>query len=273
MFMYAIIMIFVLVIWPVSVYAQIIINEVELYPSVSYENQWVELFNRSNSIIDISGWTLIAMAKNITLTIPQGTIINPSSYFIVKNNETWMKHMDEVIVLKNNVGNVIDKVGPFTETEKDSATWQRYPNGEDNWRFVIKTPGKTNGGFANLTRLTSPFVEQFTISKLSLLDATGTNTTHIQVYKPLRISAEVTNNNFIKQPFTYIVKIENSDKITVHLSWFSGAAEEKGSLSLSQSWLPETPDTYKIEIFIWESLTNPSLLTFKIPTTTVIVEK
>jgi hypothetical protein len=213
------------------------------------------------------------MAKNVTLTISNGTMITGFGYFVVDNNETWMKHTDEAIVLKNNIGNVIDKVGPFTETEKDSATWQRYPNGEENWRFVIKTPGKTNGGFSNLTRFTSPFVEPFTISKLLLLDATGTNTTLAQIHKPLKISTEVTNNNYTKQPFTYIVKIENSDKITVHLSWFSGIVEEKGSLSLSQSWLPETPDTYKIEIFIWESLANPSSLTFRVPATTGIVEE
>lgn len=273
MIIHAMVVILSLVILPVSAYAQIIINEVELYPSVSEEKQWVELFNTSNSTLSLGGWTLTSLSKNMTITLPQDTMIKGFGYLVVKNSTEWMDHKDEVIVLRDHSGNITDKVGPFTEINQDSATWQRYPNGEDAWRFIIKTPGKTNGGFSPPQKVTSQLAEPFTITKFSTVDVSGKNVTRIHVHDLLKISAEVANNNFKKQSFTYIVKIRDSDGITVDLFWFSGRAEEKTNLTLAPSWIPEMPGTYDIEIFIWESLTNPSSLAYTIPRATVVVEK
>jgi len=275
MIIYAIIIILSLIIWPAVVHAQVIINEVELYPSVSAEKQWVELYNLSNSVIDLSGWTLASLSKNATITIPQGIMINGSGYLIIKNNETWMEQKDEVIVLKDHLGKVIDRVGPFTEESKDSATWQRYPNAEDGWKFVIKTPGKTNGGFPTMPKQVTPseFTERFTITEFSLIEPSGRNATEIETNKPLEILAEITNNTLQRHSFAYIVQIKDSDGITVQLSWVSGAVEGKEILELSQSWIPESAGIYKIEIFIWESVTNPSPLAFKVPSATVAVER
>lgn len=264
---------FSLIISPVSTYAQVIINEVELYPSVSDEKQWVELFNTSNSTINLGGWTITALSKNMTITIPEGTMMKGFGYLVVKNNTGWMDHKDEVIVLRDQSGNITDKVGPFTEINQDSATWQRYPNGADSWRFVIKTPDRTNGGFPPLHTVTSQLGEPFTITKFSTVDGSGKNATRVHVNDLMKISAEVANNNFAKQSFTYIVKINDSDGITVDLFWFSGKAEEKTNLILAPSWIPKMPGTYDIEIFIWESLTNPSSLAYTVPHATVVVEK
>jgi hypothetical protein len=262
-----------LLIWPVSTYAQVVINEVELYPSVSAEGQWVELYNTSDSIIDLSGWTLASLSKNMTITIPQGTMLNSSSYLIINNNETWMEHKDEVIILKDQFGTVIDQVGPFTEESKDSASWQRYPNAGDSWRFVIMTPGKTNGGFPAEPKQAAPpqFTERFTITKFSLIEPSGVNATEIGVNNPFQVSAEITNNTLQKHSFAYIVQIKK-DKITEHLSWVSGAIEAREVLELSQSWIPESAGVYDIEIFMWKDLANPEPLSFKVPSMTVTVQ-
>jgi hypothetical protein len=272
MITYALVIALALTILPVSAYAQIIINEVELYPSVSYERQWVELFNTSNFATDLSGWTVTSLSKNMTLTVPQGTMVNGSGYFIVKNSESWMEQKDEVIILKDQLGNVIDQVGPFTETDKDSATWQRYPNGEDNWRFLLKTPGKSNGGFPTLKETISRGVELFSITKISLIDRSGTNTTLANVNEPLKVSATIESNSFEEESFTYIVKITNSEGITVQLSWVSGMLKTKKSLELSQQWIPESIDNYEIEFFVWKDVADPTPLSFNVPRLPVTIQ-
>jgi len=272
MIIYALVVISSLIILPVSAYAQIIINEVELYPSVSYERQWVELFNTSNFATDLSGWTITSLSKNMTLTVPQGTMVNGSGYFIVKNSESWMEQKDEVIILKDQLGNVIDQVGPFTETDKDSATWQRYPNGEDNWRFLLKTPDKSNGGFPTLKETISRGVELFSITKISLIDRSGTNTTLANVNEPLKVSATIESNSFEEESFTYIVKITNSEGITVQLSWVSGMLKTKKSLEFSQQWIPESIDNYEIEIFVWKDVADPTPLSFNVPQLPVTIQ-
>ena len=66
------------------------------------------------------------------------------SYVIVGRNSQWLDNGREVIELRNNSGTLTDSVGPFSDEENGDATWQRSPNGEDNWVFSSNTLGASN---------------------------------------------------------------------------------------------------------------------------------
>lgn len=83
--------------------AQIIITEIN-YNSDSTTNSgnWVELFNKSTAMVDISGWK-IKNALNITYDIPSGTQLNASAYLVV---------VQDLIKFNSIHPSVTNKVGP-----------------------------------------------------------------------------------------------------------------------------------------------------------------
>ena len=68
------------------------------------------------------------------------------------------------------------------------------------------------------------------------------------------------NNNFAKQPFTYLVQITDSSDIVSSLSWITGNFETTQYFSSSVSWIPTDPGKYTATIFVWTILTNPIAL-------------
>jgi hypothetical protein len=130
----------------------IVINEVELNPPGKDEGfQWIELYNPTNNEIDISGWTISTTHyEKVTITIPQGIKLSNNTYFLVSYESLWLQDRDESIILRDALGEEIDRTPLLTDTFDDSRTWQRYPNGQDtdsakDWSFRLNTKGLTNG--------------------------------------------------------------------------------------------------------------------------------
>jgi len=141
------------VIYSVQAYAttnnQILINEVELNPAgTDTGTEKVELYNPSNTGIDISGWTISSTAgRTATVVIYEGTTIPPKDYLIVgrDSQQQWLDNTAEGIDLRNDLGILIDSVGPFSDQDNDESTWQRSPDGQDNWAFsTSNTLGSAN---------------------------------------------------------------------------------------------------------------------------------
>lgn len=131
---------------PASAANEILINEVELNPPGTDSGaEKVELYNPSSSATDVSGWTVSSTAgSTASVVISEGTVLPPQSYVIVGRNSQWLDNGGEVIELRNNSGTLTDSVGPFSDEENGDATWQRSPNGEDNWVFSSNTLGASN---------------------------------------------------------------------------------------------------------------------------------
>jgi competence protein ComEC len=133
------------VIYCVQAYAttnnQILINEVELNPAgTDTGTEKVELYNPSNTGIDVSGWTVSSTAgRTATVVINEGTTIPSKGYLIVgrDSQQQWLDNTGEGIDLRNELGILIDSVGPFSDQDNDDSTWQRSPDGQDNW--VVST--------------------------------------------------------------------------------------------------------------------------------------
>ena len=129
---------------------QILINEVELNPAgTDTGTEKVELYNPSNTGIDVSGWTISSTAgRTATVVINEGTTIPPKGYLIaVRDSQQWLDNTGEGINLRNDLGLLIDSVGPFSDQDNDESTWQRSPDGQDNWVFsTSNTLGSANLG-------------------------------------------------------------------------------------------------------------------------------
>jgi beta-lactamase superfamily II metal-dependent hydrolase len=127
---------------------EVLINEIELNPAGTDSGaEKVELYNPSNSSIDISGWTISSTEGSAaaTVVISEGMTLSPKSYLIVgRDLQQWLDNTGEVSELRNDLGMLIDSAGPFSDGANDHKTWQRSPDGQDNWVFSSNTLGGAN---------------------------------------------------------------------------------------------------------------------------------
>lgn len=103
-----------------------------------------------------------------------------------------------------------------------------------------------------------------TVSSAGLVDATGSRISNLFVGQQVLVQSTVNNNQDMIQEYAYIVQIKDSDDIVVSLSWVQGSINPKQSLKVAQSWLPDSSGEYLVQIFVWQSVTNPLPLTLKI---------
>jgi len=80
------------------------------------------------------------------------------------------------------------------------------------------------------------------------------------VDEQIMIMADVSNIQDAPQIFAYITQVRNSDDVVVSLSWITGSLSHRQSFSPAQSWIPTESGIYHIQVFVWESIDNPSAL-------------
>lgn len=132
---------------PASAADEVLINEIELNPAgIDSGTEKIELYNPSNSSVNISGWTISSTeGESATLVISEGTTLSPKGYLIVgRDLQQWLDNTGEVSELRNDSGILIDSAGPFSDGANDPKTWQRSPDGQDNWVFSSNTLGGAN---------------------------------------------------------------------------------------------------------------------------------
>ena len=142
----------------VPAYAQtsenVVINEVDINPpgddSASI-SEWVELYNPTDSEIDIGGWKIASTTiLKKTMTVPSGTIIEPGQFLTYSYQNVWFTDVNESVELRNENDVVIDKTPAITDIQNDFTSWQRLYDGfdfdsSDDWKFVTSTAGSSNG--------------------------------------------------------------------------------------------------------------------------------
>ena len=132
----------------------VVINEVELNPvgdSTALPLQWVELYNPTNSPVNIGGWSIGATTGlQRAYTVSLGTSISSHQFIVYNYVANWLPQAGAVIQLKGSDGTIIDQTPPLTDTQGDGNTWQRLYDGYDtgsqnDWVFKSGTPGSSNG--------------------------------------------------------------------------------------------------------------------------------
>jgi hypothetical protein len=157
-----------------SAATHVVINEFEQDPPGGDEgNEWVELYNPTDSAVDISGWYVESDSNHPGYeeywVIPPGTMLEPRGYLTgVGGVGVWLDQDDEILVLFDSLGNIID-VTPqgvrggagLNGGGNNDNCWARYPNGVDtdsasDWRWQPSTRGQSNGGEVSITITSFP---------------------------------------------------------------------------------------------------------------------
>jgi hypothetical protein len=132
---------------PVVINELMALNTVTAMDSAGQYDDWIELFNRSNQAIDLSGFYITDDTLNITKwSISQGTILQPNEYLIFWADEDGSqgnRHCnfklsasgDELMLLNPSL-EVVDKV--VFGTQQADMGLARVPNGTGN--FIIQGP-------------------------------------------------------------------------------------------------------------------------------------
>ena len=135
----------------------VVINEVDINPpgnDAASITEWVEIYNPTDSDIDISGWQIAATTVlQQTLTISESTIIEPGQFLTYSYQTIWFTDIGESIELRDDNGTIIDKTPALSDTKNDFTSWQRIYDGYDldsfdDWKFAVSTAGSSNGKLA-----------------------------------------------------------------------------------------------------------------------------
>lgn len=129
---------------------------------------------------------------------------------------------------------------------------------EDN---TLPTPYSKND---NLEILTSaeldfdmPTTKRLELNDVYITDKTGTQLSQLMTNSQLQIVGNVQNVQDFAQNFIFLFQITDETGTVVSLSWVSGQLEPGQLLDLSQSWNPTESGTYRVETFVWQSLSSP----------------
>lgn len=132
----------------------VVINEVDINPpgnDATSVSEWVELYNPTDSSIDLGGWQIASTTVlKKTMTIPDGTVIEPEQFLTYSYQSVWFTDSNESVELRDENGIVIDKTPLIADIQNDFSSWQRIYDGfdldsADDWKFVTSTTGSSNG--------------------------------------------------------------------------------------------------------------------------------
>ncbi|MEK0350508.1 MAG: lamin tail domain-containing protein, partial [Nitrosopumilus sp.] len=196
----------------VPVYAQtdsdnVVINELDINPpgnDASSVSEWVELYNPTDSDIDIGDWEIASTTVlKKTMTIPTGTIIKPGQFLTYSYQTVWFTDSNESVELRDENGIVIDKTPALADTQNDFTSWQRIYDGYDmnsydDWKFVISTAGSSNGKLIETQDDDEIFVTITSDKSSYLMDSTaiisGSVSEEVYIYKPFFAQATINVN-------------------------------------------------------------------------------
>ncbi len=112
-------------------------------------------------------------------------------------------------------------------------------------------------------------LDRIHVSPVFLSDGFGNPITEYLANIQMQIVGSIENKINYDQEFIYFFQIKNSDGIVTSISWIQGQLSPNQILDISQSWVPEKPDSYILETYVWNSLTE--LMPMSPPTSTIII--
>ena len=117
------------------------INEVEANPDGSDDgNEWLELYNPGPDDVDIGGWTVTSAGGSV-VSISSGTTVPAGGFFVVTSDGYWLRNSEETVVLRDETGAEVDRTPALDDDGDDDYSWSRYPDGGDEWVYIVASPG------------------------------------------------------------------------------------------------------------------------------------
>ncbi|HEX6253360.1 MAG TPA: lamin tail domain-containing protein [Nitrososphaera sp.] len=124
----------------------VMINEVELNPSGNdmEEGEWIELYNPTAEDINISGFEITPSFQSPTIELPPDAVIEAGETYVIEIDRPMLSNTGESLVLANATGDIQDRTPSLVDRSDDDRTWQRIPDGNNEWQFVENTQGNSN---------------------------------------------------------------------------------------------------------------------------------
>src|SRR5215211_7047381 len=123
----------------------ILINEVELNPiGNDIAKEWIELYNPTAVDINISNFEIRPLFKSATIKMPSDAIIEAGETYVLELDRPMLSNTAESLVLANATGDIKDRTPSLVDRGDDERTWQRIPDGNNEWQFVESTRGNLN---------------------------------------------------------------------------------------------------------------------------------
>ena len=132
----------------------------------------------------------------------------------------------------------------------------------DNYIAMLKENGekiipvyeasKSNMKFQSLNAIS--------ISEIKLVDESNQPISNVKAGQMVLLQSVMKNNLHTNQKFISIYQIKDSNGMPVMLFWMSSRIPADESMDTAISWTPEIKGAYTLQIFLWESLTNPAPL-------------
>ena len=119
---------------------RVVINEVESNPPEGDEdNEWLELYNDGFDDVDIGNWTLTAASGSV-ISIEPGTVLPSLEFLVVTADGYWLRNSDELVILRDETGQEVDRTPALDDGDNDDNSWSRYPDGGEEWFFIEASP-------------------------------------------------------------------------------------------------------------------------------------
>jgi hypothetical protein len=119
-----------------SATSDVIIHAFDQNPAGSDEgNEWVTFHNPTNKSVDIGNWTLeTTNGSTVSVWIAEGTTLYPGAYITISPSYRWIDNNHESIILRDAVGEVVDRTPVVNDNESDNRYWMRNNTG---WTFGV----------------------------------------------------------------------------------------------------------------------------------------
>jgi hypothetical protein len=203
----------------VPAYAQtsehVVINEVDINPpgdDFASITEWVELYNPTDSDVDMSGWKIASTTVlKKTMILSPGTIIGSGEFLTYSYQNIWFTDANESVELRDDNDIVIDKTPLISDIQSDFTSWQRIYDGfdsdsSDDWKFALSTTGSSNGKIVetqesdNLVVTVSSEEPSYIFGDVAVISGTVSEEVYAlkPIFKPEQIIITVTGSNFEK---------------------------------------------------------------------------
>lgn len=236
------------------------INEMEFNPPGQVAgNQWIELYNPGNVLLDISGFLIKSAHLGRTIQIPSGFVMEPKGFLVIPFQSRVFDEQGDSIVLLTADSVEINRTPTLSDVSDDDRTWQRFPNGIDtgnmtDWNFRNSTFGITNG-----FPVARP---NFTSSDPIFVDQQGNKVASFVQGQMVGVKTEIINKFTDERSFAYIVQIKNDQGFPVFLAWVEDIIIlPNKSIKPTLFFLADAKGEYTVDVFVWRSMTLTDPLT------------
>jgi endonuclease YncB( thermonuclease family) len=140
----------------VSVADSALVNEVELNPRGNdLGEEWIELYNPTAVDINISNFEINPLFQSPTIELPSNAVIEAGEIYVIELDRPLLSNTGESLVLANATGDIKDRTPSLVDRSDDDRTWQRIPDGKNEWQFVENTQGSLNDPETSSTALSN----------------------------------------------------------------------------------------------------------------------